>query len=135
MSRLLGVGVVGIGWVAMEHLRAFGRNPHVRVTRLCDLDEGRARAKLAAAGVDVGQARFTRRYQDLLDADDVDIVSIATPNHLHAEPGGPAAGAASTSSSRSRPGWMSPSFAASATPSAAPECARSSRSSFATIRT
>jgi predicted dehydrogenase len=93
MSRLLGVGVVGIGWVAMEHLRAFGRNPQVRVTTLCDLDEGRARAKLAAAGVDVGQARFTRRYQDLLDADDVDIVSIATPNHLHADQAVRAAGA------------------------------------------
>ena len=93
MSRLLGVGVVGIGWVAMEHLRAFGRNPHVRIARLCDLDEGRARAKLAAAGIDVGPARFTRRYQDLLDADDVDIVSIATPNHLHADQAVRAAGA------------------------------------------
>ena len=85
MSRRLGVGVVGIGWVAMEHLRAFTRNPHVRVTALCDRDEPRARGRLAASGLGLGDARFTRRFRDLLDADDVDIVSIATPNHLHAE--------------------------------------------------
>ncbi|MEW5981319.1 MAG: Gfo/Idh/MocA family oxidoreductase [Acidobacteriota bacterium] len=85
MRTTLGVGVVGVGWVAQEHLRAFLRNPHVRVTMLCDRDEVRTRSKLRAAGLDVGEARFTRRYQDLLDSPDVDIVSIATPNHLHAK--------------------------------------------------
>lgn len=85
MNHRLGVGIVGIGWVAVEHLRAFARNPHVRVTLLCTRDEARARKRLAAAGIDVGEARFTRRYRDLLDADEVDIVSIATPNHMHAD--------------------------------------------------
>lgn len=84
-QRVLGVGIVGIGWVAVEHLKAFTRNPHVRVRLLCDRDEGPVRAKLAAAGLDVPEARFTRRYRDLLEADDIDIVSIATPNHLHAD--------------------------------------------------
>jgi len=85
MKRVLGVGVVGIGWVAVEHLRAFTRNPDVLVTMLCDLDEASARARLAAAGINVEEARFTRRYGDLLRSDAVDIVSIATPNHLHAD--------------------------------------------------
>jgi predicted dehydrogenase len=85
MNRTLGVGVVGIGWVAVEHLRAFTRNPHVRVVMLCDRDEAGPRARLDAAGIDVGGARFTRRYRDLLDSDGIDLVSIATPNHLHAE--------------------------------------------------
>ena len=84
MSHRLGVGVVGIGWVATEHLRAFTRNPHVRVTMLCDREEAPARSRLAKAGIEVPGARFTRRYVDLLEARDVDIVSIATPNHLHA---------------------------------------------------
>ena len=84
MARTLGVAVVGIGWVATEHLKAFANNPHVRVVALCSREEARARARLAQARVEVPGARFTRRYQDVLDAADVDIVSIATPNHLHA---------------------------------------------------
>jgi predicted dehydrogenase len=43
------------------------------------------RANLARYGVEVPEARFTKRYQDLLEADDVQIVSITTPNHMHAE--------------------------------------------------
>lgn len=84
MGDRLGVGVVGIGWVAGEHLRAFVRNPHVRIAMLCDREEASARDRLARAGIDVAGARFTRRYADMLESDDVDIVSIATPNHLHA---------------------------------------------------
>ena len=83
MNQTLGVGIVGVGWVAMEHLRAFLRNPHVQVRWLCDRDEARARTRLQESGLDVGGARFTGRFTDLLDAD-VQIVSIATPNHLHA---------------------------------------------------
>lgn len=85
MNRVLGVGIVGVGWVATEHLRAFLRNPHARVVMLCDLDEAPVRRRLAAAGLDLGSARFTRRYEDLLESDAVDLVSIATPNHLHAD--------------------------------------------------
>lgn len=85
MARKLGVGVVGIGWVAAEHLKAFLRNPHCEVLLLCSRDEARARARLKQAGVAVPRARFTRRYGDLLESGDIDIVAIATPNHLHAE--------------------------------------------------
>ncbi len=80
----LGVGLVGVGWVAVQHLQAFRNNPHTRVRLLCTRDERRARARLEAAGVDLPGVRFTRRYQDLLDSPDIDIVSIASPNHLHA---------------------------------------------------
>ena len=85
MNRRLGVGVAGIGWVAMEHLKAFLRNPHVEVALLCSRDEGRARERLARAGIQLPRARFTTRYADLLESPDIEIVSIATPNHLHAD--------------------------------------------------
>src|SRR5262249_29540928 len=48
-------------------------------------DEARTRSKLTRYGVEVPAARFTRRYEDLLESDAIDIVSITTPNHLHAE--------------------------------------------------
>jgi predicted dehydrogenase len=85
MSAQLGVGIVGIGWVAVEHLRAFLNNPRVAVVALCTRDVRRARERLRRAGVEVPGARFVRRYGELLEATDVNIVSIATPNHLHAE--------------------------------------------------
>jgi len=80
----LGVGLVGVGWVAVQHLAAFQNNPHARVVLLCTRDERRARRRLQAAGLRLPGVRFTKQYQDLLDSPDVDIVSIATPNHLHA---------------------------------------------------
>jgi predicted dehydrogenase len=83
-SGTLGVGIVGIGWVAIQHLQAFQKNPRARVVALCGRDEGRARARLESAGIDAHDARFTIRYQDLLASPDIDIISIATPNHLHA---------------------------------------------------
>jgi predicted dehydrogenase len=83
--RGLGVGVVGIGWVATQHLTAFLRNPHARIVYLCGRDEARVRERLAKAGIACPDARFTRRFNDLLKSPDVDIISIATPNHLHAD--------------------------------------------------
>jgi predicted dehydrogenase len=85
MQKPLGVAVVGIGWVAIQHLTAFSRNPHARVTYLVGRNEARARARLQEAGLDFPHARFTTRFADVLKSPDVDIVSIATPNHLHAE--------------------------------------------------
>jgi predicted dehydrogenase len=82
--RTLGVGVVGIGWVATQHLKAFLANPQTRVVFLCSRDKRRATATLRRAGLNLPGARFTTRYDDLLESDDVDIISIATPNHLHA---------------------------------------------------
>ena len=85
MSEKLGVGLVGVGWVAAQHLQAFQANPHARIVALCGRDEARARKRLADAGVLVPEARFTTRYADLLTSPDIDIISIATPNHLHAD--------------------------------------------------
>jgi predicted dehydrogenase len=82
--RPLGVGISGIGWCATQHITAFQRNPHTRVTWLHGRDETRTRATLAKHGLALPDARFTTRYEDLLGPD-VDIVSITTPNHLHAD--------------------------------------------------
>lgn len=84
MTPPLGVGISGIGWCAGEHIKAYLANPHTRVLFLHGRDEGRVRASLVRAGVSLPDARFTRRFADLLESPAVDIVSITTPNHLHA---------------------------------------------------
>src|SRR5437660_9923018 len=78
----LGVGVCGVGWCASQHIAAFQRNPHAAVTWLCGHDADRTRANLAKYGLAVPGARITTSYDELLASPDVDIVAIATPNHL-----------------------------------------------------
>ena len=78
-ARSLGVGISGVGWCATEHIKAYLKNPHTRVTWLHGRDEERVKANLARYGVSVPDARFTTRYEDLLESDDVQIVSITTP--------------------------------------------------------
>jgi predicted dehydrogenase len=79
------VGVHGVGWCASQHIAAFQRNPHTSVTWLGGRDADRTRANLKKYGLVLPDARITTRYEDLLAAPDVDIISITTPNHLHAE--------------------------------------------------
>jgi predicted dehydrogenase len=84
MTRSLGVGVTGVGWCASQHIAAFQKNPHTTVKWLHGRDEARTRATLAKNGLSLPEARFTTDYDELLRSPDVDIVSITTPNHLHA---------------------------------------------------
>jgi predicted dehydrogenase len=81
----LGVAVCGSGWCASQHIAAFQRNPHTALTWICGRNVERTRAALAKAGLTLPGVRITARYDEVLDASDVDIVSIATPNHLHAD--------------------------------------------------
>src|SRR6185295_228217 len=83
-DRKLGVAVCGVGWCASQHITAFLRNPRTAITWLCARDADRARANLAKYGVALPHARITTSYDEVLAAPDVDIVSISTPNHLHA---------------------------------------------------
>jgi predicted dehydrogenase len=84
-TATLGVGVSGIGWCASQHISAFQKNPHTEVTWLHGRDAERTRASMARNEVNVPDARITTSYEEMLAAPDVDIVSIATPNHLHAD--------------------------------------------------
>ena len=61
-ERTLGVAVCGTGWCASQHIAAFQKNPHARVTWLCARDADRARANLTKYGIALPEARITTRY-------------------------------------------------------------------------
>ena len=79
------MGVSGVGWCASQHIAAFQRNPHTTVTWVHGRDEARTRANLEKYGLSLAEAKFTTDYEALLRAANVDIISITTPNHLHAD--------------------------------------------------
>lgn len=90
----LGVGICGVGWCGAQHIQAFQKNPHTEVTWLYGGgDEQRTRASAARHNVNLPQARVARAFDELISAPDVDIVSIASPNNVHADQAVAAAGA------------------------------------------
>jgi UDP-N-acetyl-2-amino-2-deoxyglucuronate dehydrogenase len=71
-------GLVGNGFVADRHVKAI---EHVggELVWVCDIDD-RTESKIVDTGAD-----FFENFQEALDSrDDLDYVSICTPNHLHA---------------------------------------------------
>jgi len=82
-EKKLGVLVHGAGWVAGEHLRAFAANPHTEVVAISSRKLESCRRKAEEAGLE--HVAFYTDYEKALEHDGVDIVSICTPQHLHAE--------------------------------------------------
>ena len=82
---MLGAAVWGAGWVAGEHLRAFTRNPHTEVVAAGSRTLDGARRKLAEVGLSTSACAAYDDLDALLADERVQVVSICTPNHLHAE--------------------------------------------------
>ena len=79
VSAPLRVGVVGLGFAGTTALDAFGSLPGVEVVALAGQEQPRLDELADAHGV-------TDRYhdwEDLVARDDLDVVSIGVPNHLH----------------------------------------------------
>ena len=86
----LGVGIVGAGWVAGEHIRAFEATGHSEVTALCARREAQASALAAERGV---RCAIYTDYERMLADPRVQIVVIATPPDCHCAQAVAAAGA------------------------------------------
>ena len=78
-----GVLIVGTGWVSGEHIRAFEMNPYSRVTAIMSRSQEKGYAKAVESGVP--NAKIYTDYDEALRDEEVNIVCICTPNHMHAE--------------------------------------------------
>jgi predicted dehydrogenase len=87
MSNRVRIGVVGAGSIALRgilpHLTQDDVQDRLQVTAVCDPVPGRAEAAAERFGV----SSAYQRYEDLLDAGNVDAVTIASPIGLHYEHG------------------------------------------------
>lgn len=81
----LRVGTVGFNSRGESHLDGFGKAPGARMVALCDVDENVMRKGISR--VEKNRANTTVEtfvdIRKMLEKKDLDIVSIATPNHWH----------------------------------------------------
>jgi UDP-N-acetyl-2-amino-2-deoxyglucuronate dehydrogenase len=77
---ILGVGIIGAGGIVRRHADAYRCLPELaRLVAVADIDHNRASAAKRAFGFQEAYAD----YRDLLSRDDVQVVSICTPPHVH----------------------------------------------------
>lgn len=87
----LRIGAIGVGRMGTGDMNAvlkLGLDPELnaRIVAVCDLDESRARAakRTVDAAYRAPDVAVYRDFRELLARDDVDAVTIATPDHWHA---------------------------------------------------
>lgn len=76
----LGVGILGLGQ-GRSHLQAFQAIEGATVVAVCDVDQPLA----ARVAQEQGVGRVCATYAELLDDKEVDMVVVATPDHLHGQ--------------------------------------------------
>lgn len=79
--KALGAAVIGLGF-GKRHLVEYSQREDVEVRALC-VGSNQEKLKEVQAQFNVDFA--TTDYREVLDQDDIDIVSICSPDHLHAE--------------------------------------------------
>jgi len=77
---VLRAGVIGVGWAGRQHIAAYDAMPGVELAVIAGLEEAE-RTELAARH---GVERDVARWEDLLETEGLDVVSIAVPTFLHA---------------------------------------------------
>ncbi len=84
-NEQLRVAVIGTGGRGGEHIQSLLQIPEVRIVAVCDADEQHAES--SAGMIEKKSGGKVKRYLDyrkLLENDDIDAVTIASPNHWHA---------------------------------------------------
>lgn len=84
-EQRIGVGIVGIGWVAHPHIDAYLKNGHCDVVALCSRSEENARAAMAQHGLE--DCRVYTDYEQMLRQENLDLVDICSFNARHAREG------------------------------------------------
>jgi len=80
-KKSFNVAIIGAGGIGLDHIRSFQSHPAARVVALAEVSPERGRE--AAATYDIPD--LVTDYQLLLARSDIDVISIALPNYLHAQ--------------------------------------------------
>ncbi len=75
------VAFIGTGRISDLHAIEYQQNIHSKIVSLCDSNESLAKAKVQ--GWDLDDVAIYSDYEQLLKNDDIDLVEILVPHHLH----------------------------------------------------
>jgi predicted dehydrogenase len=87
-SERIVMGHIGMGWFGTVDLKIFLGAGEVQNVAVCDVDASARDAAKVLADKHYGNhdCKTYHDFRELLDRDDIDAVSIATPDHWHAIP-------------------------------------------------
>ncbi len=77
---LYNIAVIGAGAIGLNHIESFQKHPAAKVVALAETSPERGKEAADKFGV----SELVTDYKPLLARDDIDIISIALPNFLHA---------------------------------------------------
>src|SRR3982751_2979824 len=83
MAQGIKVGIIGAGWPGVKHLEGYRATSGFQVVAVSDLIPSRRKALAQQAGAKTPAAEHAD-FEAILSDANVDAVSIALPNHLHA---------------------------------------------------
>src|ERR1700690_3463755 len=89
MKQIIGVGVIGMGWMGTVHSRSYlaaadrFHDSGIQARLVVCADEVEERAKESQERF--GFESYTTRWQDVIANPRVQVVNIATPNYMHLE--------------------------------------------------
>src|SRR5207253_8447618 len=84
-NERINVAVIGLGMRGPVHIRNLGAAANCRIVYVCDADTARAQTGIdrGRESNDGAEPRFEQDLRRILDDRDVDVVTVATPNHWH----------------------------------------------------
>ncbi len=77
------IGIIGTGWIAEVHVKNYLRCPDVEIVAAADLVPGKAEKFCKDNGID--GIRLYPDHKSMIDAEELDAVSVCTYNRTHAE--------------------------------------------------
>ena len=86
-TKKLRIGIIGCGWIADSHIKAYQNQPDVEIVAGADLVPGKAAKFFEKHGVEGVKTEYAS-HKEMLDDESLalDAVSICTYNRQHAEP-------------------------------------------------
>ena len=81
-TKKLKIGIIGAGWIAEAHIDMYRKMPDVEIVAVADLIPGKAEALCQRYGVE--GVRYYLSGHEMLEAEELDAVSVCTYNTQHA---------------------------------------------------